>query len=76
MYNGIGNGKERKTPPKFPVVDEEIKRRGNVRQFADASGFCQSSYYKMQSGETSPTLGMIYAVLDYTGLSFDAAFRV
>lgn len=34
----------------------------------------QMTYYAMQAGRTTPTLGLIYKVLDYTGLSFDQAF--
>lgn len=64
----------RKTPPKFPVVDAAIKEKGNVMDFIRFSGFHQNTYYKMQDGTTQPTLGLIYKVLQYTGLTFDEAF--
>ena len=67
--------KLRKTPPRFPAVDQAIKERGTVKQFLESTGVKMVTYYAMQSGRTTPTLGLIYKVLDYTGLSFDAAFR-
>lgn len=42
--------------------------------FVRFSGIHQMTYYAMQSGRTTPTLGLIYNVLLYTGLSFDEAF--
>lgn len=65
---------ERKTPPRFPKVDEVIKAKGSIKQFIRESGLHEMTYYAMQSGRTQPTLGTIYAVLKYTGLSFDEAF--
>lgn len=64
----------RKTPPRFPAVDEAIKAKGTVMDFIRASDLHQMTYYAIQSGRTQPTLGTIYAVLKYTGLSFDQAF--
>lgn len=64
----------RKTPPRFPAVDQAIKERGTVAAFLRATGVSMPTYYKMQAGKTQPTLGTIYAVLKYTGLSFDQAF--
>lgn len=64
----------RKTPPRFPAVEDAVKARGNVRAFCDATEYSESTYYAMQSGRTTPTLGLIYAVMRYTGLSFDEAF--
>lgn len=64
----------RKSPPRFPAVDKAIKARGTVTQFTKSSGLSAMTYYKMQSGETTPTLGTIFAVMRYTGLSFDEAF--
>ena len=65
---------QRKTPPRFPAVDGAIKARGCVMDFIRYSGIHQMTYYAMQAGRTTPTLGLIYKVLDYTGLSFDQAF--
>ena len=66
---------ERKTPPRFPAVDAAIKEKGSVAEFLRESGVNVQTYYAMQSGRTTPTLGLIYKVLAYTGLSFDEAFR-
>ena len=74
MFNGDGQGKTRKTAPRFPVIDAAIKERGSVRKFTRSAQISEQSYYKMQSGETTPTLGTIFAVLQYTGLDFDTAF--
>lgn len=74
MINGEGQGKERKAPPVFPAIDEEIKRRGSVRRFVAEAGIHEQTYYAMQSGKTQPTLNTIYQILRYTGLTFDDAF--
>lgn len=65
---------QRKTPPRFPRVDEAIKANGTVAKFVRESGLHEMTYYAMQAGRTQPTLGTIYAVMNYTGLSFDEAF--
>lgn len=74
MLNGEGQGKERKAPPKFPEIDAAIKRRGSVRQFVKEVGIHEQTYYAIQSGRATPTLGTIFAILRYTGLDFDTAF--
>jgi DNA-binding XRE family transcriptional regulator len=65
---------QRKTPPRYPVVDEAIKERGSVAAFVREADVNQQTYYAMQSGRTMPTLSLVYKVLDYTGLTFDQAF--
>ena len=65
---------QRKTPPRFPAVDEAIKERGSVMDFIRYSEIHQMTYYAMQAGRTTPTLGLIYSILSYTGLTFDQAF--
>lgn len=65
----------RKIPPRFPAVDQAIKERGTVSKFLRTADVKMPTYYGMQSGRTTPTLGLIYKVLDYTGLDFDTAFR-
>ena len=74
MYNGIGQGRERNTPPRFPKIDEAIKARGSVIKFSIISGIHIQTYYKMQSGASSPNISTIYAILQYTGLTFEQAF--
>ena len=64
----------RKNPPRFPNVDAAIKAKGTVARFVRESGIHLMTYYAMQAARTQPTLGTIYAVLKYTGLSFDEAF--
>ena len=64
----------RKTPPRFPVVDQAIKELGTVKEFLEFTGIKTPTYYKMQAGKTTPTLGLIYKILDYTGLTFEDAF--
>lgn len=64
----------RKTPPRFPAVDKVIKQKGSGMDFIRASGLHLMTYYAMQSGRTTPTLGTIYAVLNYTNMSFEEAF--
>lgn len=66
---------QRKTPPRFPRVDQEIKARGSVMDFVREAEIHQMTYYAMQAGRTTPTLGLIYKVLNYTGLSFEEAFQ-
>lgn len=65
---------QRKTPPRFPAVDEAVKAKGSVMDFVRFGEIHQMTYYAMQAGRTTPTLGLIYKVLDYTGLTFDQAF--
>lgn len=67
-------GSTRKYPPRFPAVDDEIKRRGGVKAFCAAADYTEGAYYKMQSGHTQPTLGLIFAVMQFTGLGFEEAF--
>ena len=64
----------RKTPPRFQAVDDAIKSRGTVADFIRMTGLHEMTYYAMQSGRTTPTLGTIYAVLNYTGMTFEQAF--
>jgi hypothetical protein len=64
----------RKSPPRFPAVDAAIKKKGTVQHFLREADVKQPTYYAMQSGLSAPTLGLIYKVLDYTGLDFDQAF--
>lgn len=64
----------RKNPPRFQKVDDAIKAKGSVMDFIRASGIHEMTYYAMQAGRTQPTLGTIYAVMNYTGLDFDTAF--
>ena len=64
----------RKAPPRFPAVDAAIKEKGTVRQFFAKTGVNEQTYYAMQARRTTPTLGLVYKVLDYTGLTFDQAF--
>ncbi len=65
---------ERKTPPRFPAVDAAIKAKGSVAKFLRESGVNVQTYYALQAGRSMPTLGLIYKVLDYTGLTFEKAF--
>jgi len=74
MYKGVGQGKERKMPPRFPKIDDAIKERGSVNKFSLLSGVHIQTYYKMQGGNSTPTLSTIYAILRYTGLTFEEAF--
>ena len=64
----------RKTPPKYPRIDEVIKGMGSVAQFCRDSGVYLMTYYAMQSGRTVPTLDTIYKILRFTGLTFEEAF--
>lgn len=65
---------QRKTPPRFPAVDAAIKEKGSVMDFICEAEIHQMTYYAMQAGRTTPTLSLVYKVLDYTGLTFDQAF--
>lgn len=67
-------GVHRNSPPRFSAVDDAIKAKGSVMDFVRISGVNQQTYYAMQAGRSSPTLGLICKVLRYTGLSFDEAF--
>ena len=64
----------RKYSPRFPAVDAAVKARGTVAEFSRLADVNQQTYYAMQAGRTTPTLGLIYKVLIYTGLSFVEAF--
>lgn len=68
-------GVQRAAPPRFPAVDDAIKAKGSVMDFVRISGVNQQTYYAMQAGRSSPTLGLICKVLRYTGLDFNTAFR-
>lgn len=67
-------GRPRKAPPRFPEVEEAIKAKGTVKQFAIKAGLHEQTYYAMQAGNAQPTLNTIIRVLEYTGLDFDTAF--
>ena len=67
-------GKPRQAPFRFQLVDDAIRQKGSVSQFVKETGISSSAYYQMQEGKTIPTLGTIFAVLKYTGLTFEAAF--
>lgn len=64
----------RKTPPKYPRIDEVIKEMGTVAQFCRESGVYVMTYYALQAGRSVPTLETVYKILHYTGLSFEEAF--
>lgn len=74
MFNGEGQGKERKAPPRFPAIDEAIKQRGTIKKFIRTAGIHEQTYYAIQSGKTAPTLGTVFAILRYTELDFETAF--
>lgn len=64
----------RNSPPRYAAVDDAIKAKGSVTEFVRVSGVNQQTYYAMQAGRTTPTLGLIYKILGYTGLTFEEAF--
>ena len=67
-------GRSRQIKPWFPAVDAAIKQKGTVKQFIEQTGVNVQTYYAMQARRTTPTLGLIYKILRYTGLTFEEAF--
>ena len=74
MANFDGWGRERKAPPRFRAIDDAVKAKGTVTDFARKTGLNLQTYYCMQSGRAQPTLTTVRAVLAYTGLPFEVAF--
>lgn len=58
----------------YPRIDEEIKARGTVAQFLRTADINIQTYYAMQKGRTTPSLGIVYKILRYTGMTFEEAF--
>ena len=59
----------------YPRVDEVIKSKGSVMQFIRWAGIGIVTYYHMQNGSSQPTKYVIDRILDYTGLTYEEAFR-
>ena len=68
-------GPVRRIPLKYPLVDAVIEEKGGVYHFLEASGVKTATYYYLQSGKGNPTMRTINAILDYTGLTYEEAFR-
>jgi len=60
---------------RFPLIDKAIRARGSVKDFTDWAGLHQQTYYRLQSIKSNPTKFVIDKVLDYTGLTYEEAFR-
>ena len=65
----------RKSEPMYPAVDEAIKAKGSVMQFVRWASIGMVTYYHMQDGSSQPTKFVIDRILDYTGLTYEEAFR-
>ena len=59
----------------YPRIDEAIKAKGSIRDFIRWSSLAMTTYYHMQDGTAQPTKYVIDRVLDYTGLTYEEAFR-
>ncbi len=68
-------GKKRRSLPLYPQIDLAIRGKGTMPDFFDAVGISSTSYYKMQRGSSVPTKNTIDAILNYTGLTYEKAFR-
>ena len=65
----------RKNDPLYPRIDEAVKAKGGVRAFARWASIGLVTYYHMQDGTSQPTKYVIDRILDYTGLTYEEAFR-
>lgn len=65
----------RKKPWRYPAVDKAVKARGGVTELVRKSGICLTTYYYMQNGRCDPQKFTIDAILDFTGLTYEEAFR-
>ena len=69
-------GRERKTPPLYPVLDAKIKAMGGPCKMLRKTGLFYNSYYCMQTGQYDPSKITIDTLLAYTGLTYEEAFRL
>ena len=65
----------RKTPLHYPVVDAAVKAHGGIRQFSRTTGVAIPTYYSFQQGKCDPQKFTIDAILRFTGLTYEEAFR-
>lgn len=68
-------GPARRTPPQYPIIDDVIEQKGGVCRFLKTSGVNITTYYYLQSGRGNPTMRTIDAILEYTGLTYEKAFK-
>ena len=68
-------GPTRRVPPQYQLVDDVIEQKGGVCRFLKTSGVNVTTYYHLQSGRGNPTMRTINVILDYTGLTYEEAFR-
>lgn len=66
---------ERKRPLRYPVVDEAVKAHGGIRQFSLTTGVAIPTYYCFQQGRCDPQKFTIDAILRFTGLTYEEAFK-
>lgn len=59
----------------YPALDEAIKAKGSVRAFVKWAGLGIVTYYHMQDGTSQPTKYVIDRLLEYTGLTYEEAFK-
>ncbi|MBO7670400.1 MAG: helix-turn-helix transcriptional regulator [Oscillospiraceae bacterium] len=70
-----GGGRPRKLVYQYPRLDERIKEIGTMKRFAAMTGIKLTTYYNLQAGRTSTSKTIIDIILDYTGLTYEEAFK-
>lgn len=65
----------RPTPRRYPRLDAAIKAKGSLKAFCKEMQISEPCYYKIQSGENLPNYYTILKCLEYTGLTFEEAFK-
>ena len=70
-----GGGRPRELVYQYPRLDERIKELGTMKLFSLKTGIKLSTYYNLQAGRSGTTKAIIDLILDYTGISYEEAFR-
>lgn len=72
-YPGVGRPRE--LVYQYPRLDERIKKLGTMKRFSAKTGIKLSTYYNLQAGRANTTKAIIDIILDYTGITYEEAFR-
>ena len=61
--------------PLYPDLHDRIMYLGGTTKMLKKTGIFNNSYYRMQQGLSEPRKFTIDALLAYTGLTYEEAFR-
>jgi len=70
-----GCGRPRKLVYQYPRLDERIKELGTMKRFFAETRIKSTTYYSLQAGRNGTTKAIIDLILDYTGLTYEEAFK-